>query len=294
MQTASLSPELLAQIKAIQLRTQHLVTDVMAGQYESAFRGRGMEFAEVREYRPGDDIRRIDWNVTARTGLPFVKEHQEERELTVMLLVDVSASGAFGTHQKLKREVATEVAAVLAFCAMKSNDKVGLVIFSDEVEHYVPPKKGRGHLWRVIRDVLTYEPKRRQTKVSAALDFFNHVMRRRSVAFVISDFLDRDYDQALRLAARKHDLTAVVITDPRELSVPALGLLEVEDLESGERLLLDTTHPEVAAALQKMAGGARQALREQLRAAKVGEIEIDTSGSYVEPIVRFFQKRGRS
>jgi uncharacterized protein (DUF58 family) len=291
---ASLSPELLAQIKAIQIRTQHLVTDIMAGQYESAFRGRGMEFAEVREYRPGDDVRRIDWNVTARsgTGNAYIKEHQEERELTVMLLVDVSASGSFGTHVKMKREVAAEVAAVLAFCAMKSNDKVGLLCFSDQVEHYVPPKKGRAHLWRVIRDVLTYEPKGHGTSLTTALDFFNRVTRRRAVAFVISDFLDAGFENGLRLASRKHDLTAVVITDPRELSVPPLGLIELEDLETGKHLLLDTAHPKVAAALATLAAKERQELGELLQRAKVGAIHVDTSGSYVEPIVRFFRQRG--
>ena len=286
-----LSPELFAQIRAIQIRTQRLVTDVLAGEYTSAFRGLGMEFAEVREYQPGDDIRRIDWNVTARSGKPFIKQHKEERELSVLLMVDVSASGAFGSSNKLKREVAAEVAAVLALCAIKSNDKVGLIVFTDRVEHFVPPKKGRAHLWRVIRDILTFEPKRGGTSLTAAIDYAGRVQRRRAVVFLISDFLDHGYEMSLGILARRHDVTAVSITDPRELEVPRAGLLELEDLESGERVLLDTLDARVRSELACLGQARRLGLGRTLAAAGIGEIAVRTDTPYVDAIVRYFRAR---
>jgi len=233
----ALSPELFAKIKAIQIRTQRLVNDAFAGEYERALRGRGMEFEEGREYQPGDDIRHIDWNVTARMGSPFVKLHREERELTVMLVVDVSSSGAFGSGTKLKNEVAAEIAALLAYTAIKSNDRVGLIIFSDRIEHFIPPKKGRSHVWRVIRDILTFRAPRRRTDLQAALEYMSKVLRRRVVAFVISDFMDEGYEDILRISARRHDLTAIVVRDRREKELPKIGILELEDAETGE------THP---------------------------------------------------
>ena len=234
----TLSPELFAKIKAIQIRTQRVVNDVFAGEYESAFKGRGMEFEEVREYRPGDDIRHIDWKVTARMGHPFVKVHREERELTVMLVVDVSSSGAFGTGAKLKNEVAAELAALLAYTAIKSNDRVGLVIFSDRIERYIPPKKGSSHVWRVIREILSFRPTRRSTDLAGALEYLSKVVRRRSVVFVISDFLDEGFEERVRISGRRHDVTAISVGDRRERELPAIGILELEDAETGETILI--------------------------------------------------------
>lgn len=286
-----LSPELLAQIRAIQVRTQRLVTDVFAGEYTSAFRGLGMEFAEVREYQPGDDIRRIDWNVTARSGKPFIKQHKEERELSVLLMVDLSSSGAFGSHTKHKRELAAEVAAVLAFCAIKSNDKVGLIAFTDHVEHFVPPKKGRAHLWRVIREILTFTPTRRGTAIKEALDYAGRVQRRRAVVFLISDFMDRGFETALAITARRHDVTAVTLTDPREEVVPRVGMLDLEDLESGGRLLLDTFDAGVRERYAARWRAHRTELTRILHMTGVGEIAIRTDASYIDPIVRYFRAR---
>ncbi len=288
-----ISPELFQRIKAIQIRTQRLVTDLFAGEYESAFKGRGMEFEEVRAYVPGDDVRHIDWNVTARTGAPHIKVHREERELTVMLLVDVSSSGAFGSAGKLKNEVAAEVAAVLAYTAIKSHDRVGLVIFSDRIERYIPPKKGRAHVWRVIREVLTFRPTRRGTDLGAALDFLGKVVRRKAVAFIISDFLDEELGAGLRVAARRHDLTAVTVTDPRELALPRLGLIELEDAETGELLLVDTADANTSRGFALLGDRARGERAAAFVAADVGTIPIRTDQSYLEPIIRFFRARER-
>lgn len=289
--TLPLSPEVFAQIRAIQIRTQRLVTDAWAGEYESAFRGQGMEFEDVRAYVPGDDIRRIDWNVTARAGAPFVKQHREERELTVVLAVDVSSSGLFGSVRRTKNEVAAEIAAVLAYSAIKSNDKVGLVVFTDHVEHFIPPKKGRAHLWRVIRDILTFRPTRGGTSIKVALEFLGRVLSRRAVIFLVSDLLDHGFEVPLRLAARRHDITAVRITDPRELSLPDVGLLDLEDLENGRRVLVDTSDTAAVRRLAEQAERDREAQSELLRAAGVGEIRINTDQGYVEPLMRYFRAR---
>ncbi|MBI5507133.1 MAG: DUF58 domain-containing protein [Deltaproteobacteria bacterium] len=288
---ATLSPELFKKIKAIQVRTQRLVTDVFAGEYESAFKGRGMEFEEVREYAPGDDIRHIDWNVTARTGKPHVKVHREERELTVMLLVDVSSSGQFGSVQKLKNEVAAEVAAVLAYTAIKSHDRVGLIIFSDRIERFIPPKKGRAHVWRVIREILAFKPARRATSLEGALQYLAKVVRRRAVVFVISDFLDQGFADRLKVAAKRHDLTAVTVTDPREVSLPRLGILELEDAESGELLLVDTLDRNIAKGYEVLAADARTERTALFRSADVGELPIRTDEAYIDTMVRFFRAR---
>lgn len=292
----ALSPELFAQIKAIQIRTQRLVTDILAGEYESAFKGRGMEFEKVREYQPGDDVRHIDWNVTARMRAPFVKEFREERELTVMLLVDVSSSGEFGSAKKLKHEVAAEVAAILAYTAIQSNDRVGLIIFSDRIEHFIPPKKGRAHVWRVIRDILTFRPERRRTNLEGALEYLGRVVKRRSVAFVISDFLDDDFADRLLVTARRHDVTAITVTDPREIALPPVGLLELEDAETGEVILIDTYDQNITRGFATLNDKDRRHRSDVFRQAGVGEIDVRTDASYVDPIVRFFRarERGRS
>ncbi len=288
----ALSPELFQKIKSIQIRTQRLVSDAFAGEYESAFRGRGMEFEEVREYQPGDDIRHIDWNVTARMGLPFVKMHREERELTVMLLVDVSSSGAFGSGTKLKNEVAAEIAALIAYTAIKSNDRVGLIIFSDRIEHFIPPKKGRSHVWRVIRDILTFRTPRRRTDLRQALEYMEKVLSRRVVVFVVSDFLDEDYEEALRLSARRHDLTAVVVRDQREDELPRIGLLELEDAETGETILVDTSDRNVSEGLRLLSGEESDSRSKLLRSAGAGEVQVRADDPhYVDSLVRYFHLR---
>jgi uncharacterized protein (DUF58 family) len=289
----ALAPELFQQIKSIQIRTQRLVTSTFAGEYESAFKGRGMEFEQVREYQPGDDIRHIDWNVTARVGHPFVKEHREERELTVMLLVDRSSSGAFGTRSRLKSEIVAEVAAILAYSAIHSNDRVGLIVFSDQVELFIPPKKGRAHVWRVIREVLVFRPKGRGTDLQTALEFLRRVSRRRAVTFLLSDFEDEGYEHQLRVAGRRHDLTAVSVLDPRELELPAVGLIELEDAETGARRIIDTSDRRVRAQLERANREQYERRRELFLAAGVGQLELRTDRPYIDDIVRFFRARER-
>ena len=290
---ATLSPELLARIKTIQLRTQRLVTDALAGEYHSAFKGRGMEFEQVREYAPGDDIRHIDWNVTARMSSPFVKEHREERELTVMLIVDVSSSGAFGTAGKQKREVVAEVAAVLAYLAIQNNDRVGMIVFSDRIERFIPPKKGRSHVWRVIREVLSFRPAGRGTDLDGALDYLGRVVPRRSVGFVVSDFLDEGFSERLRVAARRHDLTAIRVLDRREVGLPRMGLIELEDAETGETMVIDTASRRVAESFAGAANADLARRSEQFRQAGVGEIQVWADRPWIEPIVRYLRARER-
>ena len=291
--------EILKKVKKIEIRTKRLVNDVFSGEYHSVFQGRGMEFAEVREYQPGDDVRSIDWNVTARMGRPFVKRFQEERELTVILIIDLSASGAFGTADpveddelpKTKRELAAELSAVLAFSAIKNNDKVGLIIFTDEVEKYVPPKKGRQHVLRVIREVLHYQPKRKGSNIKAALEFFNRIATRKVSAFLISDFMDTDFDKALQIANKKHDCIAIRITDPRELELPNVGMIEIEDAETGELLLVDTADKNFREQYKKNNQIRMEELRERLKKIAVDHIDIFTDQSYVQPLMKFFKLR---
>jgi uncharacterized protein (DUF58 family) len=289
----ALSPELFAKIRGIQIRAQRLVTDLFAGEYESAFKGRGMEFEQVREYQPGDDLRHVDWNVTARMDHPYVKQHREERELTVMLLVDTSASTDFGTTAKVKSEVAAEVAALLAYTAIRSHDRVGLIAFSDQIELYIPPKKGRGHVWRVIRAILTLEPSHRGTDLAAALDYLGQVSHRRAVAFVISDFWAAGFADRLRVAARRHDLTAVPVLDRREAELPPVGIVVLEDAETGEVIQLDTSDRRGAASFAELCRRARAERSELFRSCGVGQIELWTDESYVDSIVRYFRVRER-
>lgn len=287
-----LSPELFQKIKAIQIRTQRVVNDAFAGEYESAFKGRGMEFEEVRDYQPGDDIRHIDWKVTARMGSPFVKLHREERELTVMLLVDVSSSGAFGSGAKLKNEVAAELAALLAYTAIHSNDRVGLIVFSDRIEHFIPPKKGRAHVWRVIRDILTFRAPRRKTDLNCALEYLNKVVPRRVVAFVISDFLDDDFADQMRLSSGRHDVTAVVVGDLRESELPRIGMIELEDAETGRTILIDTNDRNVTNGLRILNRDARRERNHLFRSIGAGEVEVSADDpDYVDALIRYFHKR---
>ena len=288
-----LTREQLKAVRKIQIRTSHLVSDVFAGQYQSVFKGRGMEFAEVRLYQPGDEVRTIDWNVTARTGVPHVKRYAEERELTVMLLVDASASTYFGSVRQLKSTLAAELGALFAFSAITNNDKVGLVIFSDRIELALRPRKGKRHVLRVIRELLSLRPVGRGTDIPAALEHLERVTKRGCVVFILSDFLESDCRRALRIAARRHDVIAVVLEDPREVSLPAVGLVELEDAESGGRYVVDTGDARLRERFAARAAAARAARDRELRAADVDSIVVDTARPYTEALLRFFRMRER-
>lgn len=285
--------EILKQVRRIEIRTRGLVNEVFSGEYHSVFKGRGMSFSEVREYQYGDDIRNIDWNVTARSGTPFVKVYEEERELTVMLVVDVSASGDFGTRERMKGELAVEICALLAFSAIKNNDKVGLVIFSDRIEKFVPPRKGRRHVLRVLRELLYHRPEGRQTDIEGALEYLTHVQRKRAVAFLVSDFQDQGFERALAVAGRRHDLVAIRIGDEREEELPPLGYLELEDPETGEQVVVNTSDPDFREAFGRTVRRERAELDRWLRRGKVDVIDLVTGRPYVRPLMRFFKERER-
>ncbi|MDZ7725809.1 MAG: DUF58 domain-containing protein [candidate division KSB1 bacterium] len=285
--------EILKKVKRIEIQTRGLVNDVFSGEYHSVFKGRGMEFAEVREYQYGDDIRNIDWNVTARQNHPFVKVFEEERELTVMLLVDVSSSGEFGTFEQMKGEIAAEICALLAFSAIKNNDKVGLLIFSDTIEKFIPPKKGKSHVLRVIREILYHKPRGSQTDIGQALEYLSRVTRRHAVVFLISDFLSSGYEKALQIANRRHDVVAITITDPREVDLPDVGFIELEDAETGETFLLDTSNPGVRSDFTEKTHTAVAEREKLFRSLDVDTVDIRTDQSYVEPLIRFFRMRAK-
>lgn len=285
--------EILKQVRRIEIRTRGLVNEVFSGEYHSVFKGRGMSFAEVREYQYGDDIRNIDWNVTARSGTPFVKVYEEERELTVMLVVDVSASGDFGTRERMKGELAVEICALLAFSAIKNNDKVGLVIFSDRIEKFVPPRKGRRHVLRVLRELLYHRPQGRGTDVRGALEYLTHVQRKRAVVFLVSDFQDEGFERALAIAGRRHDLVAIRIGDEREEELPPLGYLELEDPETGAQVVVDTSDPDFREDFAAVVQRKRAELDRSLRRSKVDVVDLETGRPYVRPLMRFFKERER-
>lgn len=285
--------EILKQVRRIEIRTRGLVNEVFSGEYHSVFKGRGMSFAEVREYQYGDDIRNIDWNVTARSGTPFVKVYEEERELTVMLVVDVSASGDFGTRERMKGELAVEICALLAFSAIKNNDKVGLVIFSDRIEKFVPPRKGRRHVLRVLRELLYHKPEGRGTDIRGALEYLTHVQRKRAVVFLVSDFQDEGFERALAIAGRRHDVVALRIGDQREQELPPLGYLELEDPETGEQVVVDTSDPAFREAFSAAVEWKRAELDRALRRSKVDVVDLETGRPYVRPLMRFFKERER-
>jgi len=285
--------ELLKKVRQIQIRTSRTVNDVLAGQYHSAFRGRGMEFEEVCPYQVGDDVRLIDWNVSARYGEPFIKKFREERELTVMLVVDASRSGLFGSVNQYKLDVAAELCAVLAFSAIRSNDKVGLILFTDRVEKYVPAKKGTQHVLRIIRELLYHQPEGRGTDIDEAVGFLNRVTIRKSVCFLVSDFLTEGYDKSLRVARRRHDLIPIVVEDPRERSLPPSGLIELEDAETGETMLVDTRSRRVRHAYARHMARQEAARETLFRRMDTEAIVVNTDESYVDPLVRFFRKRER-
>jgi uncharacterized protein (DUF58 family) len=283
--------EILKKVKRIEISTRGLVNELFSGEYHSVFKGRGMDFSEVRDYQIGDDIRSIDWNVTARTGHPFVKIFREERELTVMLLVDASGSGDFGSLDLAKGEIAVEICALLAFSAIKNNDKVGLIIFTDRVEEFIPPRKGRKHVLRVLRELLYFRPRNKGTDIAAVLEYLSRVQRRRSVTFLVSDFLGRDFSKQLRVAGRKHDLIAIRITDPREEELPRVGLLELEDAESGEHVVVNTSDPKVQALFRREVRQRQETLNRLLRGIGIDRIDIRTDHNYVQPLIRFFEQR---
>jgi len=286
-----ISKELARKIQYLQIYTTKAVNDVLAGEYHSVFKGRGMEFDEVREYTPGDEIRTIDWNVTARMGHPYVKRYVEERELTVLFVVDLSASGAFGSREKLKNEVAAELCALLAFSAIKNNDKVGLIIFTGVIELYIPPKKGASHVLRLIRDVLSFEPRQTRTELAGALDFLGRVAHRRAVVFLVSDFLAEGYEKRLRIAARRHDLIAVSIADPRERELPDVGLIDIEDAETGEIVTVDAGNAAVRKQYEALGRKRDAELRALFRSMSVDHIRIVTGRDYVRDLIGFFRVR---
>ncbi|MGE3809603.1 MAG: DUF58 domain-containing protein [Gemmataceae bacterium] len=285
--------DVLRQIRRLQLFARRAVEDILGGEYRSVFKGTGIAFEEVREYQPGDDVRAIDWNVTARMGHPYIKRYIEERELTVVLMVDASGSQRFGTHIQQKREVAAELAALLAFSAVSNNDKVGLIAFSDQVEHYVPPRKGTRHVLRLIRDILYFQPENPGTSLREALEFLNRVRRKRAIVFLLSDFLDQGYEKLLKRTGRRHDLILVRITDPREEDMPPVGLVEFEDAETGKPLLLDTSSRHIREALQSQAKTRREEIRQLARSAQSDLIEVSTDGAHLDDLVRFFDMRER-
>ena len=285
--------EILKKIRLIELRTRRLVNSIFAGQYHSVFKGRGMNFEEVREYAPGDEIRSIDWNVTARMNVPYIKKFTEERELTVMLLVDVSASGLFGSIELSKRELAAEVASILAFSAINNNDKVGLLLFTNEVELFIPPKKGRLHTLRLIREMLYFEPKGRGTNLAGALDYMNRVISRRAVVFMISDFMAPDFTKALTVTSRRHDLVAMPVTDPGESDLPDVGIVTLEDAETGAQIDVNTSSRAVRRGLFELNEERMRALDRLLRSRRVDVVPLSTAEDYLIPLRAFFDQRER-
>ncbi len=285
--------EILKKVRRIEIRTRRMVNDLFSGEYHSTFKGQGMEFEEVRQYQPGDDIRLIDWNVTARTGQPYVKKFREERELSVVLLFDASSSGKFGTRERFKSETAAELCALLAFSAIKNNDKVGLIIFTDRIEKFVPPKKGRAHVLRLIREILYFKPVGITTDISGALQYLSRVIRRKSVIFLISDFLSEGFYKPLQIANKKHDIIGIKVTDPRETQFDDFGLIELEDAETGEVILVDTGskafRKEFAARSQEDVTG----LKRSFQLINLDFINIRTDQSYIVPLINFFKMRER-
>ena len=290
-----ISRELAKKIRYIQIYTSKAVNDVLAGEYHSVFKGQGMEFDEVRGYQPGDDIKTIDWNVTARTGDPYVKRYVEEREITVFFLVDLSRSGNFGSHEKLKNEIAAEFCALLAFSAIKNNDKVGLIVFTDTIELFIPPAKGTSHVLRLIRELLFFKPEKMREKagtdIALALNYLGRVLHKRGVVFLISDFLDQNFEKPLRVLARRHDLIAATVSDPRELALPDVGLLEIQDAETGDTTVIDTGSKKVRSRYSRLAEEKNKELADLFQSIGVDHIQLFTDRDYILDLVKFFRKR---
>lgn len=288
---AGVPTDILRQVRLLELRTRGLVNSLFSGEYRSAFKGQGMEFAEVREYQPGDEVRSIDWNVTARMGRPYVKRYIEERELTVMLAVDLSGSERFGTRHRFKSELASELAAVLAMSAIRNNDRVGTLLFTDRVELVVPPRKGRKHALRLIRDLLVFKPTGRGTDIAGATDYLNKMLARKTIIFVVSDFMAPDIERPLKLLAQRHDVVAVTVEDPSELELPDIGLARLVDPETDETIDVDTSDAKVRAAYDWNVNEEREARKHLLRRLAIDEVPVRTDGSIVEPLFRFFRAR---
>lgn len=289
----NLPPEILKKVKLLEISTRRMVNNLFAGEYHSAFKGQGMTFSEFREYVPGDDVRSIAWSLTARTGKPYIKKYDEEREMTLMLVVDVSGSEDFGTGQYFKGEVLTYLAALLSFSAAKNKDPVGLLLFSDQVEHYVPPKKGRGQVHRILRDLFYYQPKSRGTRLNAALEYLQGVLRKKSNVFIFSDFMDTGFDQSLRMMGKKHDVVAVVVSDPAEREIPPIGLVDLSDPETGEILTVDTSSALFQRSYKQLLAQRNAARDQELRRAQVGRIDVVSDQDFVQPLVNYFKRRNR-
>ena len=285
--------ELLKKVRKIEIKTKGLSNHIFSGEYHTAFKGKGMAFSEVREYQPGDDVRSIDWNVTARYNSPFVKVFEEEREMTVILLIDLSGSSDFGTQTQLKREVATEIAAVLSFSAINNNDKIGVLFFSDKIEKFIPPKKGKSHILRIIRELITFESESKKTNIEVALKYFNNVIKKRAVCFILSDFMDTNFDKSLKIARNKHDIIALRIHDQREETLPNVGLIKVEDAESGQTRWMDSSNKQVRTNYNNNYREFEKDLKQTLQSSGVDHIDIKTGKDYIKPLMSFFKNRGK-
>jgi len=285
--------DILRKIRTIEIKTTKLVEDYFSGQYESVFKGMGMEFSEVREYFPGDDVRAIDWNVTARFGKPFIKKFTEERELTIILMVDLSGSEEFGSREKSKAEIACEIGAIIAFSALKNQDKVGLILFTEEPEKFLPPKKGRRHVLRIIREILMYKPQKKGTDIQKALKYLNDVIKRKAVVFLVSDFIGENYEKLLQITNKKHDLITIVLNDEREKTLPPIGLVELEDSETGERILIDSSDRKFTEHYRKLVSEEEEKRSRLFKKTRVDSVEIRSDQSYVTPLYRFFRMRAR-
>tara|TARA_B110000881_G_C18591343_1_gene528180 strand:- start:1575 stop:2447 length:873 start_codon:yes stop_codon:yes gene_type:complete len=285
--------ELLKKVRKIEIKTKGLSNHIFSGEYHTAFKGKGMAFSEVREYQPGDDVRSIDWNVTARYNSPFVKVFEEEREMTVILLIDVSGSSDFGTQTQLKREVATEIAAVLSFSAINNNDKIGVLFFSYKIEKFIPPKKGKSHILRIIRELITFESESKKTNIEVALKYFNNVIKKRAVCFILSDFMDTNFDKSLKIARNKHDIIALRIHDQREETLPNVGLIKVEDAESGQTRWMDSSNKQVRTNYNNNYREFEKDLKQTLQSSGVDHIDIKTGKDYIKPLMSFFKNRGK-
>lgn len=289
----SLPEEILKKVKLLEISTRKLVNNQFAGEYHTMFKGQGMTFSDFREYVPGDDVRTISWALTARTGKAYIKKFDEERELTVILAVDVSGSADFGTGEYFKGEAMTHIAALIAFSAVKNKDQVGLLLFSDQVEHFVPPGKGRAHVHRILRDLFYFKPKSRRTRIAAGLDYLQGILKKRSAIFVISDFMDENFDQSLRLLGRKHDVAALVMQDRAEVDLPDLGVVELQDAETGELVTVDTGSSVFRRDFKALWNARKEKRDKLLKQSQVGRVELDSSGNYVDPLIGFFKTRKR-